>query len=220
MHHLILATFIRELKNKTMKQLKIIIILLGTYFSVMGQKNWEDKYNGFVKTTDGLLVEGYLRFEVGFKNRGTRIKLYKKPNESPEIFYTLELREYAFNKDTFKIFTNIKPFENDDKIINIVEAKRISSGKLDVYEIPEYYSSHVTIPSASGGAMGMTTGSVKYIYLVFNKNGQMTGIRKDIFEEKIKELMPDRQDIINKINSGELKFKHIKKIFASYNETS
>ncbi len=198
-----------------MKQLTITTILLVTSIIAFGQKNWEAKFNGYVKTRDDRTINGYLKFEVGFKDRGTKIKLYKNPKDSPQIFYSLEVKEYAHKKDTFKIFTNIKPSEDKKRILDIVEAKRICKGELELYEIPEYSYSAMIIPG-----MGiMATDYANFIYLVIDKEESVICINRETFKEKIIEIINDRQDLVDKVNSEELKFRHIDKIIEAYNKS-
>jgi|SRR5690606_32739283 len=99
-----------------------ISISVVAIVSSFGQKNWEDKFNGLIITQGDSTIKGYLSFSVGSKDRGTKITLLKTPRGKPRIFSTLELKGFAYKRDTFKIIHDLQPYLDDNKIIEKAEA--------------------------------------------------------------------------------------------------
>lgn len=195
------------------------LILLGLFQHSYGQKNWEEKYNGLVITEDNSVIRGYLMFSVGTREQGTKIKLLKKPNDNPQIFYTLELKGYVYKKDTFKIIQNLQPYQDDNKVIKKAEARIAERGKLVLYEIPEIYYSNMPIYSGTqGGTSSMVTINKNFIYVIQNAKGEMIGIKKDNFIETTREILFDAPDILQKIQNKDLKFRDLELIIKDYNQ--
>ena len=195
-------------------------ILIFTFISIcsFGQDNkWEDKYNGYVVTMENVRIKGYLRLEAGDLTRGKKILLLKKPNDNPQIFYSLELKGYVYKKDTFKIIQNLQPYLDDTKVIERAEAKIIDRGKLTLLEIPvQYYS---TTPVVGVGTVGaMRTLNTDYIYVIADTKNEFIGIKKENFIDELSKLLSDAPDILERINRMELKFRNLEKIVKEYNK--
>jgi hypothetical protein len=209
-------------ENRFMRILYLInVIILLACLPSFGQKDWEDKFNGFVITENNVKVEGYITFEVGNLKQGTKIKLRKKPNDTPQIFYTLDLKGYAYKKDTFRIIHNLQPYLDDDKIIKKAEAKIISNGKLILYKIPQYEENYnttrVTDPGMPGGSSTIMFKKLYNVYVIRDAKNEMIGIKKDNFQSIMHEMLTDAPDILIKIDNKTLKFKHLEKIVDEYN---
>ena len=187
--------------------------------SSFGQKNWDDKFNGLVITKDNLIIKGYLKLSVGTIDKGTKITLSKRPNDKPQIFYTLDLKGYVYKGDTFRIIHNLQPYLDDNRIIEKAEARIAQNGKLILYEIPETYYS--TIPISTGGPVGTTSMTMinkSFIYVISNTKGELIGVKKDNFNNEMHNLLLDAPDMLERIENRVLKFKDIEKIVKEYNQ--
>jgi hypothetical protein len=214
-----------------MRNIVSIIFFLVIVIQAFGQKNWEEKFNGYVLTRDSVAVKGYLKFEVGDADRGTKINLYKKPNEKPQVFYSLELLGYAVKKDTFEILPNDHPLPAAPPTLikpqrpAMVEAKVLCRGKFLLYEIQE--TSYALKPGTSPA--GKTIGTAEHlatspyeasqyiIYGIMDDEGIMTYVVKDDFIEKMKMLLHDVPDLVTRIENKELKFRGMEQIVKAYN---
>jgi hypothetical protein len=195
-------------------------ILIFTFISIcsFGQDNkWEDKYNGYVVTMENVRIKGYLRLETGDLTRGKKILLLKKPNDNPQIFYSLELKGYVYKKDTFKIIQNLQPYLDDTKVIERAEAKIIDRGKLTLLEIPvQYYSTTPVVGVRTVGAM--RTLKTDYTYVIADTKNEFIGIKNENFIYELSKLLSDAPDILERINRKELKFRNLEKIVKEYNK--
>jgi len=159
-------------------------------------------------------------------DRGTRILLYKKPGEDPQIFYSLELKSYAIKKDTFLILQNLQPFLDDDKFFPKAEAKLEQRGKLSLFsvvieEYPKTIGVEVYVVPAGPPTSHTSPGQIKQkttYHIVFNSKNEIVGIKSENFQEVMHELIPDAPLLLDKIDKKILKFKDLEKIITDYNQ--
>jgi len=79
-------------------------------------------------------------YEVGLRLGGQQqIELWEsKADASPTTFNVLELNEYAFRKDTFRVLRNFFPFWDEDLYFEIALAELITSGTVDLLQITDH----------------------------------------------------------------------------------
>lgn len=196
----------------------LTFIQLSLCFESIGQKDWESKYNGFVVTEDSSIMKGFLRFEVGSVDRGKKIKLSKKPNDSPLIFYALDLRGYVFKKDTFIIVHNLQPFDDDTRTISKAEALVVQSGKLKLLKVEEVYLSQMWgLNPAQLGLQNTLAITKEHTKIIRDSNGNMISIRRKNFKDNMKTLLKDAPDLLNQIENNTLGYSELERIIESYN---
>jgi hypothetical protein len=112
--------------------------------------------NGYLKLVDdGSVLVGYLKYYTNHLNGQAGIELWKtKTDRDPLQFPKTEIFEYAIKKDTIPIIQNFRPFENTPTYFDLVEAKIISRGKVnlfwfrlppDIYLLQNFCHSHLII---------------------------------------------------------------------------
>jgi hypothetical protein len=185
------------------------LFLFFIFFNyVLLAPSYGQKYNGYVITTKGDKIDGYIRLEVGFKDKGKKILLKQDKNKPSKIFYSYEVQEYAYGKDTVKIFKSIRPFD-DERFFHYKEAIVITRGKLNLYRFE--YTEKAKIPSYNNLTKTISRDYVTYVaYLVEDDKGFVTGIEKSNYEESIRYLLTNSASI------G--KYKDIEKVFRNYNQ--
>jgi len=111
--------------------------------------------NGYIKIGNDDPLVGYVKY-ITTPNDGRLLELWKtKTDKSPQRFQLDEVDEYAIGKDTFLIFRSLKPFNNIDVFFDLVEAKILSSGKVQLlkFENPYYAKNQMTVSAAMGGGI-------------------------------------------------------------------
>ncbi len=197
----------------------IFLLNIGFVYS----QNWEEKFNGYVVTLDSMIIKGYLKYDVGVKGKGVKINLYKKPNERPQEFYTLELLGYVFRKDTFEIINNVHPKKVGSPRWKKFEAGKIeaivlSRGKLVLYKIPEEYVQELISYDKPSTFSPQRFVAYKYfVYAIMDVEGEIIYIESKDFIEKMPPVIEGAPDLVTRIKNKELKFKDMERIVKEYN---
>lgn len=167
---------------------------------------------GYVITEDSVYT-GEIRFEVGYTDRGTRIKIYKDIRKQPEVFYSLEVKEYAYKKDTFVILNNVELVDESINLIPTSEVKVLARGRIKLYE-GSYTERGPMRPTPVGV---MPTQYVVTFYLLEDKNGYISQVRKSNFKPSMHRIISDAPSLLDRIEKGSLKFKDLEEIVKQYN---
>jgi len=178
------------------------------------------QFDGFVITNKDSLIRGYMKIDLdGLKGR--RILITDDKREKPKSFHLNDLKYYCYRKDTFAILRDFYPFEDDDYRVEEIEAKvLVGKGKTKLYHatFPDYQDRVIMFQSPTGGMPGY--GKVAYsTYVVRDRKNNLIGIpyEKEKFIETMKQIVGDNQELMQKIQNKELRYKDTKKIIRIYN---
>ena len=192
--------------------LHLLILIL-----VMSKLSYGQKHDGYVITKNDSLISGYIRFDVGTKSRGSEIRLYENKRSEPLIFYTLEVNEYAYKRDTFKIIRNLYPFDDEDLFVDQTEAKMLESGKVSLYKISvEGHAIPMTM-TASGVPVGGGK-MARAIYLLDDHQGNILGVKKDNFNAVVTRYFGSNEELILQLRAKKFTYKDLKKVTRIFNK--
>lgn len=175
-----------------MKIFALIIILTGS-FELSAQ-------NGYVKLKNDSVIIGYVKYYTTISEGQQGFEIWKtKKDKNPLRILKTSVWEYAIKKDTFRILQNFRPFEETNTYFDLVEAKLISRGKVDLYVIENYQNSNRISTYTGGGLIPAiideSMGNFTYMYVVENsKSGYLRGLssKKEKLMETLRDFFPDQ----------------------------
>lgn len=172
--------------------------------------------NGYIKTNKGEIKKGWLKTEVGYKDRGTRILFFEsRKTKDPEIFYAFDLDEYAVSNDTIVILKTFYPFDDQELLYIQVEAKVVRQGKVDLLFVEDkrrLSSQQVNVWRQSSGI------NAANIYIL--KRGDLVeGISPHYqsFLKTMNTFFYDKPQLMEKIKKKRLRYNDLFKIVDNYN---
>jgi len=172
--------------------------------------------NGYIKTNKGEIKKGWLKTEVGYKDRGTRILFFEsRKTKDPEIFYAFDLDEYAVSNDTIVILKTFYPFDDQELLYIQVEAKVVRQGKVDLLFVEDkrrLSSQQVNVRRQSSGI------NAANIYIL--KRGDLVeGISPHYqsFLKTMNTFFYDKPQLMEKIKKKRLRYNDLFKIVDNYN---
>lgn len=121
-------------------------LALATVETSMAQAGYVKYYD-----TDSVVI-GFIRF-VRPVNQEPQLEIWETKNSKKPIRVVMDdISEYSMGKDTFRIIRNFQPFTGKDIFFDIVEAKIVVSGRIELLEIQNpYYRNQQGFGYASGG---------------------------------------------------------------------
>jgi len=172
--------------------------------------------NGYIKTNTGEIKKGWLKTEVGYKDRGTRILFFEsRKTKDPEIFYAFDIDEYAVSNDTIVILKAFYPFDDQELLYIQVEAKVVRQGKVDLLFVEDkrkLSSQQVNVRRQSSGI------NAANIYIL--KRGDLVeGISPHYqsFLKTMNTFFYDKPQLMEKIKKKKLRYNDLFKIVDDYN---
>src|SRR5262245_38081334 len=99
----------------------------------------QSAFNGLLVTNEDSVIRGYMR--ISLDERGKKFEITQDKKKKPAVFYSNDLKYYAFKKDTFAFLNAFYPFRGEDYLAQGVEAKiLIRRGRVKLYQgvLPEY----------------------------------------------------------------------------------
>jgi hypothetical protein len=198
--------------------LEISAVAVGQPPQQSRHQEYEGKYNGFVVTMDNEKVTGFTRRVGSDKDRGTRIQVLKVPGGPQQIFLASDLLGYAIGKDTFRVFHSLQPFiDREEEIFAHAEAKIIENGKLVLYDIATISGLSYAPSPPGAGVPSSSVPNFRHTKLVRARSGELVGIDRDNFKIEMQGLLKDAPDMLEDIENGKLKFRHLKNVVRAYN---
>jgi len=180
--------------------------------------SFAQKFNGYVITDQNVIIKGELKMLKDAQGR--KISINDGKSYFIRTFYILDLKSYAYKKDTFMILNAFHPFEGNDYLAEGVEAKvLISKGKLKLYygKLPEYRTSVSAMPAPGGGFTGVVQKTSESIYIIHD-NESLYGVSGgDNFIKSVSVPLGDDAALMKRIKNKELKYKDIVEIITLYN---
>jgi len=179
--------------------------------------------NGYVKFENDSIKVGYLRNIILPGSNDRAIELWEtKKDKSPLKLKKKNLTEYAINRDTFKILNYFRPFHDDNIDFEMVEAKVIARGKLELLIIDNYAN---TVSSYTGGGLipgliDVSMGNVTFIYVladVSNYFPQGIPARKLKFENALMDFFSIKFLNEYQRQNGKIKYKDLPDLVRAYN---
>jgi len=172
--------------------------------------------NGYIKTNKGEIKKGWLKTEVGYKDRGTKILFFEsRKTKNPEIFYAFDLDEYAVSNDTIVILKTFYPFDDQELLYIQVEAKVVRQGKVDLLFVEDkrkLSSQQVNVRRKSSGI------NAANIYIL-KKGDLVEGISPHYqsFLKTMNTFFYDKPQLMEKIKKKKLRYNDLFKIVDNYN---
>jgi len=195
--------------NRFLFSFNISILLYLCSFCAIAQ-------NGYIKTNHGEIKKGWLKTEVGYKDRGTKILFFEsRKTKDPEIFYAFDLDEYAVSNDTIVILKAFYPFDDQELLYMQVEAKVLRQGKVDLLFVEDkrkLSSQQVNVRRQSSGI------NPANIYIL--KRGDLVeGISPHYqsFLKTMNTFFYDKPQLMEKIKKKRLRYNDLFKIVDNYN---
>lgn len=177
--------------------MKALIVLLITFFSfsVSGQ-------NGYVKLidSDSILV-GFIRKFTPGTEKYLGLELWRnKKDKNPLKIPLSNVKEYAIKKDTFRILRNFKLYEDRNDYFDLIEAKIISNGEVNLFIVDNYRNQArqfmLSQPAFPNDPQTMTRfmidqsrGNLPYVYILENQSGFIKTLPTN--KEKLKTALLD-----------------------------
>jgi hypothetical protein len=182
--------------------------------------------NGYVLTIDGGRIEGFLKVQRSFETGELEIELWRnKKDKNPLVYDLYQLQEYGIKKDTFLILTNFYPFEDQPTHFDVLEAKILIRGKIDLLRIDHSYTTSYStmmggglIPAAIDLIMENYDGPIMILNSDSKGLTRVANYKKKEFVNSVNEFFEDDFSLMKKIIAGEYKFKDLKKIVLEYNQ--
>ncbi len=172
---------------------------------------------GFVLTENGKRVEGLLRIEVGFRDRGKKISVFEdKKDKEPEVFYSYSLRGYKVENAAYQILKGFYPFDDSDLYLTNIEARVIESGNITLLsvEISEILNASNDFDDAksfsrNGGPL----------YILKTRDDHIKGVKpaSQLFIKTTSEFFSDDKDLMLQIRSRKLRYENLQEIVKRYN---
>jgi hypothetical protein len=163
---------------------------------------------GYVVNEADSTFAGYVRFYRSSVDGEQGIEVWKtKRDKHPRKFAMEAITEYAIKNDTFKVFHQYRPFPDKELFFEVMEAKILMRGKVNLYEI-KYYQKNVgvyvtvgmlggavggAVGGALGGGVGRHSTPVHAYVLEHKKTGFLEAIqpREKELEEPLKNFFPE-----------------------------
>jgi hypothetical protein len=132
--------------------------------------------NGFVKTMNDSIVEGFIRYDYNLYDpeKGVKIKVYRtKKDRHPNIYYETEVLEHSYKGDHYlNLFNETPEKDKPHKVYHFLKTKIIN--RTNKYSMVSFtYNTgknlYSTIPTGSG-AMATTYKEQDEDYLLINNN--------------------------------------------------
>jgi len=185
------------------------IILYLCSFSVLAQ-------NGYIKTTKGEIKKGWLKTEVGYKDRGTKILFYEsRKTRDPDIFYAFDLNEYAVSNDTIVILNAFYPFEDQELLYIQVEAKVVRQGKVDLLFVEDKRKLSSQQVNVRRKPSGMNAANI----YILKRGDLVEGVSPNyqLFLKTMSNFFYDKPQLMEKIKKKSLRYSDLFKIVDNYN---
>jgi len=185
------------------------IILYLCSFSVLAQ-------NGYIKTTKGEIKKGWLKTEVGYKDRGTKILFYEsRKTRDPDIFYAFDLNEYAVSNDTIVILNAFYPFEDQELLYIQVEAKVVRQGKVDLLFVEDKRKLSSQQVNVRRKPSGMNAANI----YILKRGDLVEGVSPNyqLFLKTLNNFFYDKPQLMEKIKKKRLRYSDLFKIVDNYN---
>lgn len=198
--------------------------LLGAAFVLMALQ--AAGQNGYIilNETDSV-ISGYLKSfrTVSSGEQGIEVWRNKKDKHPLKVLKT-QLFEYAIKEDTFRVFQEFKPFHTTDTYFNVVDAKLISRGKVNLFIIEDYVN-HERISTYTGGGIipaiiDANMGNFNYMYILeHNTTGNLRALssKKEALWETLRDFFPDQYLLKYEEVKGPIKYQNIPALVKLYN---
>ena len=187
----------------------VFILLYPCSISVLAQ-------NGYIKTTKGEIKKGWLKTEVGYKDRGTRILFYEsRKTRDPDIFYAFDLNEYAVSNDTIVILNAFYPFEDQELLYEQVEAKVVRQGKVDLLFVEDKRKLSSQQVNVRRKPSGMNAANI----YILKRGDLVEGVSPNyqLFLKTLNNFFYDKPQLMEKIKKKRLRYSDLFKIVDNYN---
>lgn len=196
----------------------LVVILTVSATHLFGQ-------NGFVILNNDSTLTGFLKPYISAKDGHQGIEFWRtKKDKSPRRIPKSNIAAYAIKKDTFKVLHQFKPFPDDPAYFELVEAKRLSKGKVNLYIIENYKSAMMVPAYTGGGAVTMivfvSLGGYTSMYILEDeKFGIVRALpsEKGTLKETLAEFLPERYITKYGEVKGKVNYKHVPDMIMLYN---
>lgn len=195
----------------------IVAVLLVSAVNTYGQ-------NGYVNLKDGSTFIGFVRRYVAISDGHPGLEVWRtKTDKNPMKISKKDIVEYAIGKDTFKVFHQFKPFVDSNTYFECIDARRKSSGKVNLYILP--LQNTASVSSYTGGGLipaiiDEYVGNYPFFYVLEDeKLGYLSAVssKKELLHETLLDFFPEEYVTKYVEVNGEIKYKEVPKLVQLYN---
>jgi hypothetical protein len=198
------------------KMLLVVLTLLAT--QVQGQ-------NGYVKLENDSTLIGFLRHYTSSSHGHQGIEVWRtKKDKSPIRIPKRDIYEYAIKKDTFKVFHQFRPYVHSKTVIELIDARLESRGKVNLYTIDRYLvepkSSFRGGMPATAAPVEITFGESPIIYILEDSRTAFISClpqKHEMLIEVLKDFFPERYIAKYIEVEGKINYNTISKFVSLYN---
>jgi hypothetical protein len=196
-----------------MKKLILINLFLGISFTLTYSQI------GYILTEDSVKKVGLLKYRTNFNTGVSELELWKTYNDkNPQGFPINSLKEYAIEKDTFKIFKFFLPYERKGLVVDLVISKVISGGKVNLYSTFDIESEHSLAVSLGTYGAQYYKQSIES-YILDDNKGYILAIDKEYFKDDLSRFIGDNNQLMNElVLMKKFSYKKIAKLIKRYNQ--
>ncbi len=188
--------------------------------------------NGKVTLRNDSTFTGYLKIYTSPKDGHQGIEFWRtKKDKNPRKIPKSQISEYTINKQTYKIFHQYKPFASESGFFELVEAKVVSQGKVNLYQIADYSKQYSAAQIGGAIAVGVVSGlltggytfvllgSEQDLYVLDDNKGYMQAMpaERKLLNEGLKEFFPERYLIRYEQEKGKIKYGKLVALVKLYN---
>ena len=179
--------------------------------------------NGYVKLEKDSTLIGFLRHYTSSSDGHQGIEVWRtKKDKSPIRIPRRDIYEYAVKKDTFKVFHQFRPYAHSKTVIELIDARLESRGKVNLYTIDRY----LVEPKGSfiGGVPAapeeITFGESPIIYILEDSRTAFISClpqKREMLIEVLKDFFPERYIAKYIEVEGKINYNTISKFVSLYN---
>jgi hypothetical protein len=178
---------------------------------------------GYIKFNKNSMVKGFIKVHTAHQSGEHQIEYHEtKEDPQPKRYHKKDIMEYAIKHDTFRILKNFYPFDIEDFYFEVVDAKVLRSGKVNLLGVD---SRHHTISNYSGGGLlsallDESLAHLPYVYVLHDsENDYARGIpsKKDKFREYMIDFFSEEIIAGYEKEKGTLHFRDLEKFVVYYN---
>jgi hypothetical protein len=191
----------------------IILLLIVLTTQVWGQ-------SGYVKMDNDSTLVGFLRYYVSAKDGHQGFELWRtKKDKNPLKIPKHAITEYAIKKDTFKVLHQFKPFDDAELYFETIDARRESSGKVNLYTIEYYQNANVIMPYTGGVRTYSNPWVYTFIYILEDREGFVKALpaKREMLKEALMNFFPEKYVLKYEEVNGAIQYKSIPELVKLYN---
>jgi hypothetical protein len=176
----------------------------------------------YVILENGSRISGHIKYITLPVNGQLQLELWRDKNDlMPLKIDRKNTLEYGIGKDKYKIFVNYYPFQNSQFYYELVEAKVLQTGPIDLLQIVNNANRiNMYVGSVIKGRLDSSIGNLSYLYLLDNHSTDYPMVitsRKKFFQQGLQFFFPEdiREEFIRENN--DIRYSDLENLIKLYN---